>query len=454
MELAADEAGNVHAAWRMAVGRQVAGTYTGNPKVAALAVAGSVGAGLADRFSDLEVDCYWDHPPTDADRLAPVEALGGELLALWDYDEDDQEWSEDYRLGELDITVSNFLVGSVERFLDDVILGASIDPVRHMRLAAIQRSHPLIGGDLMASWRTRADAFPDELVTLLAEQALAPETVKGWAAREALVSRGDDLAVGDLLNRIGQATVRAVLALNRVYLPHRQLKWQRQLITGLSLAPERFAERLGSISTDSPAEALRTAGTLLGEVAALVESYSGADIGAFREALSERRRAIDPPRPVGVEHAEPRIVRRSARAILVDDSARLVLIKRIKPGRARYWTTAGGGVEDSDDSVEAAMRREIFEELGAKAGPASQVFILSDQRPDGVRVQHFLVARLVSLDLAARTGPELLDPSNGTYDVDYVDLRTDALAGIDLRPPELKNFILANRTALLAEAGF
>ena len=170
--------------------------------------------------------------------------------------------------------------------------------------------------------------------------------------------------------------------------------------------------------------------------------------------LADEAGAIDPSRPVGVEHAEPRIVRRSARAILVDDSARLVLIKRTKPGRVPYWTTAGGGVEDSDVSVEAAMRREVLEELGAEAGRASQVFMLSDQRPDGIRVQHFFVARLVHPDLAAPTGPEFLDPSNGTYDVDYVDLRADALAGIDLRPPELKDFILANRTALLAEAGF
>jgi hypothetical protein len=81
---------------------------------AALAVAGSVGAGIADRFSDLELDCYWVRPPTDADRVAPVHALGGELAAFWGYDQDDKEWSEDYRVGELDITVSNFLAGTVE----------------------------------------------------------------------------------------------------------------------------------------------------------------------------------------------------------------------------------------------------------------------------------------------------------------------------------------------------
>ena len=227
---------NPHVAWRIAVARRVAGCYAGNAGVAALAVAGSVGAGLADQFSDLELDCYWHQPPSDEERLAPVRALGGELTALWDYDEDDEEWSEDYRVGELDITVSNFLTGSIERFVDDVVVRLSTEPVRHMRLAALQRSCPLIG-----------------------------------------------------------AVVTAVLALNRVYLPHRQLKWQTDLVNGLRIAPDRLSERLASLSAARPEEAIRTAEALLGEVADLAEAHSSADLGGFREGLSDRRRPVDPP---------------------------------------------------------------------------------------------------------------------------------------------------------------
>ena len=237
----------------MAVARRAAEAYEGNRNLAALAVAGSVGAGLADRFSDLELDGYWIGPPTGRDRLARVHALGGELTDLRDYDpEEEEEWSEEYRVGELGVTVSNFLVGSIERFLDDVVLRASTDPVRHMRLAALQRSRPLAGAELMAAWRARADAFPGRLVSPLVEQALAPEVLRGWAAREALVSRGDDLAVSDLLTRAGHAVVRVVLALNRVYLPHWPLKWQRYLITGLGLVP-RAARGAPRVAISGPA---------------------------------------------------------------------------------------------------------------------------------------------------------------------------------------------------------
>ena len=147
------------------------------------------------------------------------------------------------------------------------------------------------------------------------------------------------------------------------------------------------------------------------------------------------------------------VERRSARAILIDDDGRLVLIRRSRPGREPYWTTAGGGVEDGDGSVEAAMHREIFEELGAHATGAVQVFLASSRTETGLRVQHFFIARLVSLDITARTGPEFADQDRGAYDVDYVDLRAGDLAGIDLRPQELKAFIFANREVLLAEAG-
>lgn len=144
--------------------------------------------------------------------------------------------------------------------------------------------------------------------------------------------------------------------------------------------------------------------------------------------------------------------RRAARAILIDDRDRLVLIKRTKPGQAPYWTAPGGGVEDADASVEAALFRELAEELGAEVTGASRVFLFSSPSDAGVAVQHFFVARLAKLDESARSGPEFSDPSRGGYELDRVDLGGGDLASIDLKPAALKEFILANREALLVEA--
>ncbi|GAA1858939.1 NUDIX hydrolase [Myceligenerans crystallogenes] len=146
--------------------------------------------------------------------------------------------------------------------------------------------------------------------------------------------------------------------------------------------------------------------------------------------------------------------RRGARGIVVDDKGRLVLIKRTKPGQAPYWTSPGGGVEDTDASVEDALRRELAEELGATADGYQQVFLSSDPTDAGVAIQHFFVARLTSLNLAERHGSELSKPERGGYDLDYIPLDDGTLEAIDLKPVALKEFVLANRDALLAEAGF
>ncbi|ALE76007.1 NUDIX hydrolase [Pseudonocardia sp. EC080610-09] len=145
--------------------------------------------------------------------------------------------------------------------------------------------------------------------------------------------------------------------------------------------------------------------------------------------------------------------RRSARAILIDECGHLVLIKRIKPDLPPYWTAPGGGVEETDASVKAALGRELAEELGATAADLSQVFLFSSLSNSGVSVQHFFVARLMELDRSARTGEEFTDGSRGGYETDRIDLRSDDLKAVDLKPSELKEFVLANRVALLAEVG-
>jgi ADP-ribose pyrophosphatase YjhB (NUDIX family) len=145
------------------------------------------------------------------------------------------------------------------------------------------------------------------------------------------------------------------------------------------------------------------------------------------------------------------IGRRAARAILLDDHDRLVLIKRTRTGQEPYWTTPGGGVEETDASVVSALQPELAEELGVEAVGASQVFLHSSASESSVAVQHFFAARMTRLDESARNGPEFQDHSRGAYEIDRIDLRGDALTAIDLRPKELREFILANRYALLAE---
>ncbi|MGN6794518.1 MAG: hypothetical protein ACTHJW_19200 [Streptosporangiaceae bacterium] len=286
---------NSHAAWRMDLARRIAAAYRPDAPIVALTVAGSVGAGLADPYSDLELDCYWLEPPSDEDRRHPVEAVGGRMTGFWDYDADDAEWSEDYRLGDLGVTLSNFTVGTVESFLDDVTLRADTSAIKHMRLAAILRCRPLAGESVVDGWRLRAARYPDQLAAAMVRQALTPEVLAGWAGRDALVSRCDDAALHALLSRVECAVLEAVLAVNRVYRPHRFLKWQRALLADLAHGPRDLTARLQRLWVDPGHEAVDEAEVLLLEVANLATDSTGADLADFLSALGERRPVLEPP---------------------------------------------------------------------------------------------------------------------------------------------------------------
>jgi ADP-ribose pyrophosphatase YjhB (NUDIX family) len=147
----------------------------------------------------------------------------------------------------------------------------------------------------------------------------------------------------------------------------------------------------------------------------------------------------------------PRLVRRGARALVLDDAGRLLLIRRDKPGRTEYRTTPGGGIEVGETD-EAAFHRELFEETGATATLIHQVFLWSAPRNAGVAVQHFY--RLLTLDVTLRNGPEFNDPSRGSYDLEFVGLGdADALFALPLWPEGLAEFVTQHSAALLLEAG-
>jgi hypothetical protein len=76
------------------------------------------GRGTADEWSDLELDIYWHAPPTDDDRRRPIERLDGRIERFWDFSEHEEEWGEEYALGDLGVSISSFLVDSARRFID------------------------------------------------------------------------------------------------------------------------------------------------------------------------------------------------------------------------------------------------------------------------------------------------------------------------------------------------
>jgi 8-oxo-dGTP pyrophosphatase MutT (NUDIX family) len=141
------------------------------------------------------------------------------------------------------------------------------------------------------------------------------------------------------------------------------------------------------------------------------------------------------------------VVKRTARAILLDGGD-LLLIKRTKPGGPPYWITPGGGVEPEDGSVVEALHREVDEELGAKVTDVVPAFVdtvahTTEDGRAGVKVQHFFVCKLASMDPARRHGPEVDEP-NGTYEIVRIPFSRAGIGSVEVVPPSLRAYLRAN----------
>ncbi|MFE9967525.1 NUDIX domain-containing protein [Streptomyces sp. NPDC005525] len=125
------------------------------------------------------------------------------------------------------------------------------------------------------------------------------------------------------------------------------------------------------------------------------------------------------------------------RAVLVTADDTMLVIRRTKPGIPEYWVLPGGGVEASDESREAALHREIHEEI---AGKADIVRLLHTMESDEER-QLFYLARIATWSFEDRTGPEFSAEGRGEYALEEIALTAEGLDGIDLKPEEIEHVL-------------
>jgi 8-oxo-dGTP pyrophosphatase MutT (NUDIX family) len=138
--------------------------------------------------------------------------------------------------------------------------------------------------------------------------------------------------------------------------------------------------------------------------------------------------------------AEPLLSRR-VRAIVLVPQGGILFIKRVKPHNpVAYWVAPGGGMETEDINLYAALRRELHEELGARVDILGDAFVLRHQKG--------------GKNLSLRSGPEFDDPTRGEYLPDEIDLSEEALNAVNIKTPELRDWLIENLPMLKELAAF
>jgi hypothetical protein len=283
---------NKASTWRLELAQRIAPGYSQNPKVAVVVVAGSVGRGKADRFSDIEIDVYWHEPPTDEDRRRPIARVNGDIKIFWSYSEEEEEWGEEYTVGGVSIGISSFLVSTMDRFIADVVERGDASVLKQMRLAAIQHAIPLHGEAQAQRWREKAAAYPRALTLAMIRQHLDPAAFSGWYKRRMLAERDDLLMLYDVFCRMEKCLLGALLGLNRIYLANPAFKWLDEMTAEMEIAPADLSSRLKQVFLSGPQAGVALLAGLFTEVVALVEAHvPEVDLTESKDALQHHRSA-------------------------------------------------------------------------------------------------------------------------------------------------------------------
>jgi 8-oxo-dGTP pyrophosphatase MutT (NUDIX family) len=113
-------------------------------------------------------------------------------------------------------------------------------------------------------------------------------------------------------------------------------------------------------------------------------------------------------------------MRKRVRAIIIEED-KILLMHRVV-GEREYWIFPGGGVEDNDADLEAALIRECEEELGVQV-EVGEFFANSYFELDGETwEQHIFRCKIIGGELGTGQGPEYQEGSGyeGSFEVEWV----------------------------------
>jgi len=269
---------------RLRLADRAAAAYIANPHVAAVLVAGSVARGLADDFSDIELDVYWAAPPTDEERTAAVEGAGWERVYA---EVDDDEWADGYLVDGVKVDTSGFVTSTIEGHLDAVLERSDTEPERQVRITALLDGRALHGRPVIEAWRSRCRDYPTGLALAMVDAAME---LRPRERLEMLAARDDVLLLHRDLVDSAQRILDALFAVNRVYVPHPFHKWLDWEASLLAHVPTDVVPRLRRLLVAPPHLAVQELCALTIETFDLIERLlPGADLTQARASFESRR---------------------------------------------------------------------------------------------------------------------------------------------------------------------
>jgi hypothetical protein len=255
--------------WRIEVARYVAPVIAKNPKVQAVVLGGSAARGNADSYSDIEIGVFWSEAPTNADRMAPINPVGGEFWELDPYDPVENTWMDEWGLGGVKMDVRNLTVEGLERILSDVVERADTVEFKHMTVSAIQYGMALVNPALLERWKARLSPYPHALGRAMVQEYLRLDSWCWWV--EMLATRGDLSLLYSSLSQATHKMLRMLTGINQLYFPG--FKWMYRLINDMAITPDNLSVRIEQAFQAKPLAATSILRDLILETYDLVDQW-------------------------------------------------------------------------------------------------------------------------------------------------------------------------------------
>ena len=258
-----------------------------------LIVGGSVGRGIADQYSDLEIGVFWAEPPSEAERKTLAEQVGvvyRERMSSYKFDPchpGEEEADEDIYIGGdkdcgFNVDIKHKTIAAVEQYLVEMFDRCC---PHDSRLAEVlSHSIPLYGQSLAEQWRRKVATYPTELAQKLVQTQLRFEQ---WWLCEQFAKEEEMILVQEQFSECLTKIISVLAALNRVYVL--EIKWTNWSIDRLKIAPSNLLHRARRMFGQSPQVAAQQLRQLIEETYDLVKLHlPDIDIESQRQKVSEK----------------------------------------------------------------------------------------------------------------------------------------------------------------------
>ena len=278
--------------WRIALARRIVPIYANHPKVKAVIVGGSVGRGIADHYSDVEIGVFWTEPPSEVERKTLAERVGivyKEQMSPYKFEPNhpgEEEADEDIYVGGgkdngFNVDIKHKTIAAAEQYLVEMF--DHCQPHDDRLAEVLSHSIPLYGQSLIEQWHRKIATYPTKLAQKIVQTQLRFEQ---WWLCEQFAKEEEMILVQEQFSERLAKIISVLAALNRVYVL--EIKWTDWSIKQLQIAPSNLIRRAKRMFAQPPQIAAQQLRQLIEETFDLVKMHLP-DI----DVESRRRKAFE-----------------------------------------------------------------------------------------------------------------------------------------------------------------